>query len=132
MNKDFFDPKFEEWLADKKNLPTKYEDNGAVARAAIIPYLYHDSERIKELVKLTAEVTCGNSRSIFNAQFAAIAVYDSMWHLTKNDIKTSLEYFIGSDITDVAKNKNIVAEAVLSFLDSFNLETAVENCRRNF
>lgn len=127
VNKDFFNPKFEEWLADKKHLPTRYEDNGAVARAAIIPYLYHDSERIKELAKLTAEITCDNSRSLFNAQFAATAVYDAMWRLTKNDIKTSLEYFIGSDITDFVKNKNIVAEAVLAFLDSSNLETAVEN-----
>ena len=126
-NKEFFNPKFEQWLDDEQHLPTKYEDNGTVARAAIIPYLYHDSERIKELAKLAAEVTCGNSRSIFNAQFAAIAVHYAMWHLTKNDIKTSLEYFIGSDITDVAKNKNIVAEAALDFLNSSNLETAVEN-----
>ena len=127
LNKDFFDPKFEEWLVDEKHLPIQSEDNGAVARAAIIPFLCNDFDRITELAKLTAEITCSNSYSIFNAQFAAVAVYYAIRTSSKAEIKTSLEHFIGSEIKEVVQDKNIVVEAVLDFLNSTDINSAVEN-----
>jgi len=127
MHFDFFDANFESWLKDKNHLPSEIQGNAAAARAVIIPYLCNDLDRVKEIAKLTAEITCANPSDIFNAEFAAAAVYTAMWYPNKSSVKTSLEYLFGSEITEDTANKNIVAEAVLDFYNATDIFSAIDN-----
>ena len=127
MHFDFFDANFESWLKDKNHLPSEISSNAVAARATIIPYLCNDLDCVKEIAKLIAEITCADSSDIFNAEFAATAVYTAMWYPNKLSVKTSLEYFFGSEITEDTASKNIVAEAVLDFYTATDIFSAIDN-----
>ena len=126
-NTEFVGSNFEKWLADEKHLPTEYNDNAAAARAAIIPYFCNDFELIDKIATVSTAATCNSSYTVTNAKLAAAAVLYAMRSDSKANMKINFEYMIGMELSETAEFKNIVAEAVIDFLNSSDVVSAIEN-----
>ena len=116
---------FKKWLADPS--PIDDDDNGTAARAAIIPYIYNDHDRIEEIADLSTEITHSDFDSIVNSHFATLAVFYGMRSSGKSGTRNNFESEIGIELSGAIICKNIVAEAMDAFLNSTDVWSAIQN-----
>ena len=117
---------FRKWLNQDEVNPIDSFDDGAAAAISVIPYMYNDSNRVVQLAKWAAEVTHSNTQSIKNAGMAALAIFYAKM-CPKVIFRNNLESDFACDFDDPNDLTNIVFEAIRDFLDSTDLESAIEN-----
>ena len=118
---------FVKWLAQKGALPINDSDNGAAVRAAILPYIYSDRDVIESFAKLTAEITHSDSLNQQDSLLAANAVFYGMRSSGRNGARVNFESVIGKEISASSDFENIVVEAFVSFLNSTDIVSAIDN-----
>ena len=117
---------FRKWLHQDKVNPIDGVDNSAAAIISVIPYIYTDSSQVVQLAKWVAEITHSDPQSIENAGMTALAIYYAKM-CPKVVFKNNLESTFACDFNDPKGLKNIVFEAIKDFLDSVDLESAINN-----
>ena len=120
-----YSPHFRKWL--KEPVPIDDIDNGAAVRASILPYIYGDSEIIEEFAISSTSITHADFSNLMDSLLAAIAVYYGMRSSGRNGAKINFESVTVSEIQPPNGKKNIVVEAMDSFLESTDIESAIQN-----
>ena len=117
---------FRKWLNQNEAIPIDGLDNSAAAIISVIPYIYNDSSQVVRLAKWVAEVIHADTQSVDNAGFAALAIYYAKM-CPRAVFKNNLESSFACDFDDPNDLTNIVFEAIRDFLDSTDLESAINN-----
>ena len=118
---------FKRWLANPAPIDKYDSDNTAAARAVIIPYIYKDRDRIAETAELSAIVTHGDVDNYRWSILSAFAVRYGMMSSGKNGVRNNFEDEIGSVMSKAISYGNIVVEAMNAFLNSTDVDSAIEN-----
>ena len=117
---------FRKWLNQDEAIPIDDFDDSAAAAISVIPYMYNDSKLVVQLAKWTAEVTHSDTQSVDNAGMAALAIFYAKM-CPRAVLRNNLESAFACDFDDPNDLTNIVFEAIKDFLDSTDLENAIEN-----
>lgn len=126
---------FKKWLAQKEHSPIHEQDGGAAARATVIPYLYHDCDRIFEIAKLSMRITHGDFdelkgnflQSDFDSVLTPIAVHYGMRSSGKNGVKFNFEINAHLKLSELISHRVFVGEAMEDFFNSTDVSSAIEN-----
>ena len=126
---------FKKWLAQKEHSLIHEQDGGAAARATVIPYLYHDGDRIFEIAKLSARITHFNLDepektsllSDIDSMLAPIAVHYGMRSSGKNGARFNFERETHFEISYLIGRGDVVGEAMEDFFNSTDVSSAIEN-----
>ena len=129
---------FRHWLVSDEPTPYGSFGNGSAMRVAAAGWLYDTLARTREVARQTAVVTHNHAEGIKGAEATASAIFLSREGKPKEEIK---EYIVREFSYDLSRTldeirphysmdatcQGSVPEAIISFLESADLEDAVRN-----
>ena len=133
-----YGPSFLKWLKDENHLPYNSYGNGAAMRISAIPLLFKNEALIKELCKITTNVSHNHEESLKGAEAICMAIYLALNNKTKEEIKKYINenYFeISENVESLQETKEKVIikcidtakVSLICFFESYNYEDAIRN-----
>ena len=133
-----YGPRFFRWVISKKSKPYNSFGNGAAMRVSSVAYLFDSLDEVLQKAKESAEITHNHIEGIKSAQAVALAIFLSKEGYSKNDIKNEITTRFGYDLDRTLEEIKIdysytmvaqksVPEAIISFLESNDFESAIKN-----
>lgn len=127
---------FRHWLASKDPQPYGSYGNGAAMRVSAVAWIYNDLEKVREMARLSAEVSHNHPEGIKGAQATASAIYLARTGKSKEEIKTYIEENFGYDLSrtcdeirpgyhHVETCQETVPEAITAFLEGESFEDVI-------
>lgn len=124
--------RFNEWLGSKDPKPYNSWGNGSAMRVAAVAWLYHDLDTVRQMARLSAEITHNHPEGIKGAEATAAAIFLGRTGHNKAEIKAYIEnefcYDLGRTCEEIRPTyhhvescQETVPEAITAFLegDSF-------------
>lgn len=127
---------FFRWLGSADPQPYGSFGNGSAMRVSSAAWLYDDLETVREMARLSAEVTHNHSEGIKGAEATASAIYLARTGHTKAEIKAYIEENFGYDLSrtcgqirptyhHVESCQETVPEAITAFLEGTSFEDVI-------
>lgn len=130
--------RYKNWFQKETRAPYNSCGNGSAMRVAPVGWAFDTLEATEAEAKRSAEVTHNHPEGIKGAQCVAAAIFLARNGSSKEEMKTYLESRFGYDLSqkyaDIQPGylysescQGSVPEAIISFLESNDFETAVRN-----
>lgn len=128
--------RFRLWLRAPDPEPYNSFGNGSAMRVAAVAWLYEDLETVREMARLSAEVTHNHPEGIKGAEATAAVIFLGRTGKTKAQIKAYVEENFGYDLSrtcdeirpgyhHVESCQETVPEAITAFLEGENFEDVI-------
>lgn len=128
--------RFIRWLAAKNPEPYNSCGNGSAMRVSSVGWLYDDLDRVREVARITAEVTHDHPEGIKGAESVAAAIFLARTGSTKEEIKDYIVTNFGYDLSrtcdeirpkyyHVETCQKTVPEAITAFLEGEDFEDVI-------
>lgn len=128
--------RFQEWLDSDDPKPYNSYGNGSAMRVSPVGWASNDLSRVRELARLSAEVTHNHPEGIKGAEAIASAIFLARTTHDKEEIKTYIEQEFGYDLNRTCSKirkkymfdetcQGSVPEAIICFLESTGFEDAI-------
>jgi ADP-ribosylglycohydrolase len=129
--------RFSEWARSGRREPYNSWGNGSAMRVSPVGFVFDNLEETLQEAKRSAEVTHNHSEGIKGAQATASAIYLARQGESKESIRRYIEKQFGYDMNRTVEDirpsyffnescRQTVPEAIISFLDSTDFESAVK------
>ena len=127
---------FSNWLGARNPQPYRSFGNGAAMRVSSVGWLYNDLDSVRQMARLSAEVTHNHPEGIKGAEATAVAIYLARTGSSKAEIKTYIEenfhYDLSRSCDEIRLNyfhvescQETVPEAVTAFLEGESFEDVI-------
>jgi len=127
---------FNKWLFSGSNRPYNSYGNGAAMRVSPVAYAFSTIEEVLHEAQKCTEITHNHPEGIKGAQAVASSIYLSRQGATKSEIRDfvseNFKYDLDQTVEGIRKNysfdetcQGTVPEAIISFLESEDFETAI-------
>lgn len=124
------------WLREKAPKPYGSFGNGSAMRVSSVAWLYNDLDTVRQMAKLSAEVTHNHPEGIKGAEATAAAIFLARTGSTKAEIKAYIEKNFGYDLSrtcdqirpnyhHVETCQETVPEAITAFLEGKSFEDVI-------
>ena len=128
--------RFSRWLRDCDPQPYNSFGNGSAMRVAAVAWLYEDLKTVRQMARLSAEVTHNHPEGIKGAEATAAAIFLGRTGKNKAEIKTYLQDHFGYDLSrtcdeirpgycHVESCQETVPEAITAFLEGDDFEDVI-------
>ena len=129
---------FSRWLTAKDPKPYSSYGNGSAMRVSAVAWLYHSLEKVRQMARLSAEVTHNHPEGIKGAEATASAIFLARTGSTKAQIRSYIEENFGYDLSrtcneirpgycHVESCQQTVPEAIIAFLEGESFEDVIRN-----
>jgi len=129
---------FYKWLFSGSNRPYNSYGNGAAMRVSPVAYAFSTMEEVLHEAQKCTEITHNHPEGIKGAQAVAASIYLSRQGASKSEIRDfvseNFKYDLDQTVEGIRKNysfdetcQGTVPEAMISFLESEDFETAIRN-----
>lgn len=127
---------FDDWLRSKDPHPYDSYGNGSAMRVSAVAWLYDDLDTVRNMARLSAEVTHNHPEGIKGAEATASAIYLARMGNSKNEIKAYIVENFGYDLSrscdeirpgyhHVESCQETVPEAITAFLEGNSFEDVI-------
>ena len=124
------------WLRENDPKPYNSFGNGSAMRVAAVAWLYEDLETVREMARLSAEVSHNHPEGIKGAEAVAAAIFLGRTGKTKAEIKAYVQDHFGYDLSrtcdeirpgyrHVESCQETVPEAITAFLEGEDFEDVI-------
>lgn len=128
--------RFSCWLESLDPQPYESYGNGSAMRVSSVAWLYDDLETIRDMARLSAEVTHNHPEGIKGAEATASAIFLARVGSTKQEIKAYIMQEFGYDLSrtcdeirptyhHVESCQETVPEAITAFLEGESFEDVI-------
>ena len=128
--------RFSWWLMQEDSEPYGSCGNGSAMRVSSVAWLYNSLERVREVARLTAEITHNHPEGIKGAEATAAAIFLARTGHTKAEMKEYIETNFGYDLSrtcdeirpnymHVESCQETVPEAITAFLEGEDFEDVI-------
>ena len=128
--------RFGRWLMQENPVPYGSFGNGSAMRVSSVAWLYDSLERVREVARLTAEITHDHPEGIKGAEATASAIFLARTGHTKAEIKEYIVSNFGYDLSrtcdeirpdyrHVESCQETVPEAITAFLEGEDFEDVI-------
>ena len=128
--------RFSWWLMQEDSEPYGSFGNGSAMRVSSVAWLYNSLERVREVARLTAEITHNHPEGIKGAEATAAAIFLARTGHTKAEMKEYIETNFGYDLSrtcdeirpnymHVESCQETVPEAITAFLEGEDFEDVI-------
>ena len=128
--------KFNWWLGMQNPEPYNSFGNGSAMRVSSVAWLYNSIDRVREVARITAEVTHNHPEGIKGAEATASAIFLARTGSTKSEIRNYITTNFGYDLTrtcdeirpnyrHVESCQQTVPEAITAFLEGEDFEDVI-------
>ena len=127
---------FRNWLKAKDPQPYGSFGNGSAMRVSAVAWLYHDLETVRNMARLSAEVTHNHPEGIKGAEATAAVIFLARTGHTKPEIKAYIQREFRYDLSrtcdeirpgyrHVESCQETVPEAITAFLEGESFEDVI-------
>ena len=128
--------RFSWWLRSSDPKPYGSYGNGSAMRVSAVGWLYNDLETVRNMARLSAEVTHNHPEGIKGAESTAAAIFLARTGSTKEEIKAYITREFGYDLSrtcdeirptyrHVESCQETVPEAITAFLEGESFEDVI-------
>ncbi len=128
--------RFSRWLHSTDPKPYGSYGNGSAMRVSAVGWLYKDLETVRNMARLSAEVTHNHPEGIKGAEATAAAIFLARTGSTKEEIKAYITREFGYDLSrtcdeirpaycHVESCQETVPEAITAFLEGESFEDVI-------
>lgn len=128
--------RFSRWLRSTDPKPYGSYGNGSAMRVSAVGWLYKDLETVRNMARLSAEVTHNHPEGIKGAEATAAAIFLARAGSTKEEIKAYITREFGYDLSrtcdeirpaycHVESCQETVPEAITAFLEGESFEDVI-------
>ena len=128
--------RFCDWLEADDPQPYNSFGNGSAMRVSSVAWLYNDLDTVRQMVRLSAEVTHNHPEGIKGAEATASAIFLARTGSSKAEIKVYIEDQFGYDLSrscdeirpgyyHVESCQETVPEAITAFLEGESFEDVI-------
>ena len=128
--------KFNWWLGMQNPEPYNSFGNGSAMRVSSVAWLYNSIDRVREVARITAEITHNHPEGIKGAEATASAIFLARTGHTKSEIRNYITTNFGYDLTrtcdeirpnyrHVESCQQTVPEAITAFLEGEDFQDVI-------
>lgn len=128
--------RFSTWLSDRDPKPYGSFGNGSAMRVSSVAWLFDDLETVREMARISSEVTHDHPEGIKGAESTAAVIFLSRTGHSKEEIRDYVEREFGYDLSrtcdeirpgyrHVESCQETVPEAITAFLEGESFEDVI-------
>lgn len=128
--------RFFRWLKSRNPKPYNSFGNGSAMRVSPVAWLFHDLDTVRQMAKLSADVTHNHPEGIKGAEATAAAIFLARTGHSKDEIKSYIETEFHYDLSrtcdqirptyhHVESCQETVPEAITAFLEGNSFEDVI-------